>query len=225
MTDRFSERFRAHEAFNFINPVVHDYLRNKKKNLNAYKACKAYCLGISQDENTRARLYGDVTDYLGHFSLYLIEQHGFDLQNPPEAVTHSMISEYARDVALALNTHKVERSCSGVVSVAYLLLDIYCPDSSQRFMDELLDACVNAGPAALKNLLFSPWERYSDLSPLTGQSIKLSLERKGDLVNVLEDLIGKDNLRKCHKRLGFDVLLTFTNNKTKRQAIEKDLGI
>ena len=225
MKDRFSKQAMEHPDFNFINPVVHDYLHNKKKNLHAYKACKAYCLGLSQDEQSRENLYNEVTDYLGHFSLFLIERHGFDLWKPPASLSHQVISEYARDVAMALNIKKVERSCSGIVSVAYLLLDIYCPESSQSFMDELVQASENAGPAALKNLLFSPWEKYSDLSRLTAQSIKSSLCKKGELVNVLESLVGQENLKKCHKRLGFDELLPFTSSKVKRNVLEQDLGL
>jgi hypothetical protein len=210
----------------FMHGATAEYLYSKKRKQSQYERTVQYCLSLSDANLIEQRqLYASLKGYSGNIALCLLEMHGFDLSQPPAYWNPEKARSLARDVAMAINLKSAERSCAGIVYTAFLKLDIHVPMTVPAFMDELLIACQDLGPVATKNLLYSPWERYSDISPAMCLALKKSLYRQGEVVEVLISIIGEQNLAKAYARLEFNELLPFVNNSVKRKSIEKDLGM
>jgi hypothetical protein len=210
VSSTFVEGLAVTNALDFMHGATREYLYSKKREQSAYTQAAQYCFALlDQNQEQQRLLYASMKGYSGNIALCLLEMHGVDLNQPCALLPAEKARALAWDVAMAINLKSAGRSCAGIVNTAFLMLNIHVPMSASVFMDELLIACEDLGPVTTKNLLYSPWERYSDISPFIGLALKESLSRKGDVVEVLKSLIGVRNLPRAHARLEFDELLPY----------------
>ncbi len=208
----------------FFESACSDYSRILKSSV-AREALEDFCHAVVHDKASMAKFYSEVTCFSGHITLMNLTQCGIPFNFHSEHVLKDDAYSAAEFLANAINFKQCERSCLSLVSMAVEVFERYYPELSNPFVECLLDKCIENGPNAIKNLLYSPWQSYQEESPITANAIKRALEHKGHIVEVLVGVAGKKNLGNCFKRLGFIELIPFIKNNQKRISIESDMGL
>jgi len=208
----------------FFESACTDYSRILKSSV-ARETLENFCHAIVHDKSLMAKCYSQVTCFSGHITLMILTRCGIPFNFHSEQVLKDDVYFAAELLANAINFKQCERSCLSLVWIVVEVFERYYPKLSNPFVECLLDKCIENGPNAIKNLLYSPWQSYQEESPITANAIKRALENKGNVVDVLVDVAGKKNLGNCFKRLGFIELMPFIKNNQKRISIESDMGL
>ena len=208
----------------FFEAMCVDYSRILKSSV-IRESLEDFCDSVVHDKSLMPKCFSKIRCFSGHISLMILTRCGIPFNLHSDAVFEDDAFSAAEFLANAINFKQCERSCLSLVWVAVEVFERFYPELSNLFVECLLDKCAEKGPNAIKNLLYSPWQSYQEQSPITANAIKRALENKGNVVDVLVELAGKNNMGNCFKRLGFIELMPYIKNNQKRNSIESDMGI